>query len=165
MIFLGVFNVYIHKSCRNNGFMMYFWITASFFAVSLFLATFWNYELYNGNISLALASTLLGPVSRNIFVEVVPKRKSRVEGWRDSDEEETEEVKNFTLIFAAMFEDFPQAFVNLAFLSKKGNDAPVSAIIGLTYQFPLFFSGAVRRNYPSVCKFGHGVHEGSAWLS
>lgn len=133
--------------------MMYFWITASFFAVSLFLATFWNYELYNGNISLALASTLLGPVSRNIFVEVVPKRKSRVEGWRDSDEEETEEVKNFTLIFAAMFEDFPQAFVNLAFLSKKGNDAPLGAIIQVCASLAMGFMKVQHGCHNILCNY------------
>ena len=88
------------------------------------MAICWNFELYNRSLCLALAATVLGPVSRNLFVEIMPSRSSSPEGWRDSDEEETEEIKNFTLIFAAMFEDLPQASVNLAFLSS-GNNAPV----------------------------------------
>lgn len=95
--------------------MTFFSISSVFYIMANFLAVFWNFQLYNRNLCLALIATVLGPMSRHVFVEIMPNpgvgasRKSDLsiqqpEGWRDSDEEETEEIKNFTLIFAAMFE-------------------------------------------------------------
>ena len=51
------------------------------------------------------------------------------QSWRNSEAMETEEIKNFSLIFAAMFEDLPQACINLAFLSHPSRYAPVCACV------------------------------------
>jgi hypothetical protein len=109
---------------REKDYTTYFCAAAIFFILSTLLSIFWNFELYNRSLGLAVLATIFGPVSRNLFVEIMPSKSDSPEGWRDSDEEETEEIKNFTMIFAAMFEDLPQASVNLAFMSK-GNTAPV----------------------------------------
>lgn len=114
------------SSIRDMDHKTYFGVASFFFVLSTLLSVFWNFELYNRSLCLAVVSTILGPVSRDLFVEVMPVQSNNSpEGWRDSEEEDTEEIKNFTLIFAAMFEDLPQASVNLAFLST-GNRAPVS---------------------------------------
>ena len=52
-----------------------------------------------------------------------------VQGWRDDHNLYTEEFKNFTLIYAAIFEDLPQAAVNLAFLSRGDGNIPVYTCI------------------------------------
>ena len=97
---------------REKNHMTYFSIASIFYIMANFLAIFWNFQLFDRNLCLALVATVLGPVSRHIFVEIMPSSRTRSisdgiqqpEGWRNSDEEDTEEIKNFTLIFAAMFE-------------------------------------------------------------
>jgi hypothetical protein len=116
-----------HYVFRTHDYPTYFFISSIFFFLSTLLAVFWNFELYNRSIGFAIIATVLGPISRNIFVEIMPasSRATISDRWRNSEALETEEIKNFTLIFAAMFEDLPQACVNLAFLSHPSNDAPV----------------------------------------
>ena len=103
--------------------------------MSTFLSLFWNFQLFNRSFCYAISATILGPIARNIFVEVLPSPDENPEGWRNSDEVYTEEVKNFTMIFAALFEDLPQASVNLAFLTHTDNSIPVSAMYNTYIQF------------------------------
>mmetsp|Transcript_21976 Transcript_21976/g.37076 ORF Transcript_21976/g.37076 Transcript_21976/m.37076 type:complete len:233 (-) Transcript_21976:702-1400(-) len=120
-------DMYMIQFYWDRDYMTYFGTAATFFILSTILSVFWNFQLFNRSLGLAVLATVLGPVSRNIFVEVMPTGDGP-EGWRDSEVEDTEEVKNFTMIFAAMFEDLPQASVNLAFLSR-GDSAPVEAVV------------------------------------
>ena len=124
---------------RDKGYKTFHIVAALFFVLSTFLSFFWNYQLFKvpsqagtsrifsrcRNLTFAILATILGPVARNVFVEVMPRSQEHPESWRLSDEVYTEEVKNFTMIFAALFEDLPQASVNLAFLSRTDRTIPV----------------------------------------
>lgn len=62
----------MYHFCRAHDYGTYFFISSIFFFLSTFLSVFWNFELYNRNLGFAIISTLLGPISRNIFVEIMP---------------------------------------------------------------------------------------------
>jgi len=57
---------------RARDYTLYFYMASTFFALSIVLSVFWNFELYNRNLGFAIISTVIGPISRNLFVEIMP---------------------------------------------------------------------------------------------